>query len=81
MLWMKLFPCLGYFPALGEIPAPLVDHVRKALDLATEVVPGYDHDRTLLSPRSSAASTHSWPKPFDVPMINQIMEYRERVVA
>src|SRR5436305_4741960 len=47
MLWIKLFPCLGYFPALGEIPAPLVDHVRQALDLAADVVPGYDHDRTL----------------------------------
>src|SRR2546423_9675427 len=47
MLWIKLFPCLGYFPALDEIPAPLVDHIRKALDLAADVVPGYDHDRTL----------------------------------
>src|SRR2546429_2312954 len=47
MLWIKLFPCLGYFPALGEIPAPLVDHVRQALDLGADVVPGYDHDRTL----------------------------------
>ena len=47
MLWIKLFPCLGYFPALDEIPAPLVDHIRKALDLAAEVEPLYDHDRTL----------------------------------
>ncbi len=47
MLWIKLFPCLGYFPALDEIPAPLVDHIRKALELAADVVPGYDHDRTL----------------------------------
>jgi hypothetical protein len=47
MLWIKLFPCLGYFPALSDIPAPLVDHVRQALGLAAEVLPGYDHDRTL----------------------------------
>ncbi|HEU5383820.1 MAG TPA: DUF4158 domain-containing protein, partial [Ktedonobacteraceae bacterium] len=47
MLWIKLFPCLGYFPALSDIPAPLVDHVRQALNLSAEVVPGYDHDRTL----------------------------------
>lgn len=47
MLWIKLFPCLGYFPALSEIPMPLVDHIRKALDLAVDIVPGYDHDRTL----------------------------------
>jgi Domain of unknown function (DUF4158) len=47
ILWIKLFPCLGYFPVLSEIPTALVDHVRKALDLAAEVVPGYDHDRTL----------------------------------
>jgi Domain of unknown function (DUF4158) len=47
MLWIKLFPCLGYFPALSEIPAPLLDHVRKALDLAADVVPGYEHERTL----------------------------------
>ncbi|MFL5627299.1 MAG: DUF4158 domain-containing protein, partial [Ktedonobacteraceae bacterium] len=47
MLWIKLFPCLGYFPALDEIPPALVDHVRQALDLASDIVPGYDHDRTL----------------------------------
>lgn len=47
MLWIKLFPCLGYFPALSEIPPALVDHVRQALNLPAEVVPGYDHDRTL----------------------------------
>jgi len=47
MLWMKLFPCLGYFPALDEIPAPLVAHIRQALDIAADVIPGYDHDRTL----------------------------------
>lgn len=47
MLWIKLFPCLGYFPALSEVPAALVDHVRQALNLSAEVVPGYDHDRTL----------------------------------
>jgi len=47
MLWIKLFPCLGYFPAQDEIPAPLVDHLRKAEGLAADVVPGYDHDRTL----------------------------------
>lgn len=47
MLWIKLFPCLGYFPSLDEIPASLVTHIRKALDLAADVVPGYDHDRTL----------------------------------
>ena len=47
MIWIKLFPCLGYFPALSEIPAPLIDHIRKALDLAADVVPGYENDRTL----------------------------------
>jgi hypothetical protein len=47
MLWIKLFPCLGYFPALSAIPPAVVDHVRQALDLAAGIVPGYDHDRTL----------------------------------
>src|SRR5436190_15669515 len=47
MLWIKLFPCLGYFPTLREVPAALVDHVRQALSLSADVVPGYDHDRTL----------------------------------
>ncbi len=47
MLWIKLFPCLGYFPALSEIPPALVDHVRQVLNLPAEVVLGYDHDRTL----------------------------------
>jgi Domain of unknown function (DUF4158) len=47
MLWIKLFPCLDYFPSLDEIPTPLVTHLRQALDLAADVIPGYDHDRTL----------------------------------
>ena len=47
MLWIKLFPCLGYFPTLSEVPTALVDHVHQALDLAADVIPGYDHDRTL----------------------------------
>ena len=47
MLRIKLFPHLGYFPSLSEIPATLVDHIRKAFDLAADVVPGYDHERTL----------------------------------
>jgi hypothetical protein len=47
MLWIKLFPCLGYFSALSDIPTSLVAHVRQALNLSAEVVPGYDQDRTL----------------------------------
>lgn len=39
MLWIKLFPCLGYFPAVSEIPPALVDHVRQALDLAAAQTP------------------------------------------
>jgi hypothetical protein len=31
MLWLKLFPCLGYFPGVDEIPSAIVTHVRKAL--------------------------------------------------
>src|SRR5437764_5392442 len=49
MLWIKLFPCLGYFPAIDEIPAPLVDHVRKALNLEAVMVPAYVHDGKLYS--------------------------------
>ena len=30
MLWIKLFPCLGYFPAVDEIPSAIVVHVRDA---------------------------------------------------
>jgi len=44
---IKLFPCLGYVPSLDEIPPPLVTHLRQALDLAADVIPVYDHDRTL----------------------------------
>src|SRR5258707_13610934 len=47
MLWIKLFPCLGYFPALSEIPTALLDHVRQALLLSAEEFPGSDDDRTL----------------------------------
>jgi hypothetical protein len=47
MMWIKLFPCLGYFPALREIPVPLIDHIRRALGLAADVAPGYENDRTL----------------------------------
>jgi hypothetical protein len=31
MLWIKLFPCLGYFPSVDEIPSAIVTHVCKAL--------------------------------------------------
>jgi TnpA family transposase len=47
MLWIKLFPCLGYFPGVDEIPSAIVTHVRKALSLPEELVPAYDHPRTL----------------------------------
>ncbi len=47
MLWIKLFPCLGYFPSVDEIPSAIVTHVRKALSLPEELVPAYDHPRTL----------------------------------
>jgi TnpA family transposase len=47
MLWIKLFPCLGYFPSVDEIPSAIVTHVRKALSLPEELVPAYDNPRTL----------------------------------
>src|SRR5438128_2485680 len=47
MLWIKLFPCLGYFPAVDEIPSAIVVHVRGALSLPEDLVPVYDHPRTL----------------------------------
>ncbi len=47
MLWIKLFPCLGYFPGVDEIPSAIVTHVRKALSLPEELVPAYDQPRTL----------------------------------
>ena len=42
MLWIKLFPCLGYFPGVDEIPSAIVTHVRKALSLPEELVPAYE---------------------------------------
>jgi hypothetical protein len=47
MLWIKLFPCLGYFLAVDEIPSAIVVHVRGALSLPEDLVPFYDHPRTL----------------------------------
>jgi TnpA family transposase len=47
MLWLKLFPCLGYFPGVDEIPSAIVTHVRKALSLPEELVPVYDNPRAL----------------------------------
>jgi Tn3 transposase DDE domain/Domain of unknown function (DUF4158) len=47
MLWLKLFPCLGYFPSVDEIPTAIVTHVRKALSLPEDQVPVYDNPRTL----------------------------------
>ncbi len=29
MLWIKLFPCLGYFPAVDEIPSVIVVHITR----------------------------------------------------
>ena len=46
MLWIKLFPCLGYFPGVDEIPSAIVIHVRKDLSLPEELVPTYDNPRT-----------------------------------
>jgi len=47
MLWLKLFPCLGYFPSVDDIPSAIVTHVRKALALPEELVLAYDNPRTL----------------------------------
>src|SRR6266702_4289382 len=47
MLWIKLFPCLGYFPSVDEIPSAIVTHIRKALSLPEELLPAYDNSRTL----------------------------------
>lgn len=47
MLWLKLFPCLGYFPGVEELPSALVSHVRNALSLPEALVPAYDNPRTL----------------------------------
>jgi hypothetical protein len=47
MLWIKLFPCLGYFPGVDDIPPAIVAHVRQALSLPEELVPAYDNLRTL----------------------------------
>lgn len=47
ILWIKLFPCLGYFPGIEEIPSAIVTHVRKTLSLPEELVPAYDTPRTL----------------------------------
>lgn len=47
MLWLKLFPCLGYFPGLDEIPSAIVTHVRSALSLPEELVPASENTRTL----------------------------------
>lgn len=41
---------LGYFPALSEVPALIVDHVRRDLDLPPEVAAVYATDEVALTP-------------------------------
>lgn len=47
MLLLKTFQSLGYFPDLRDIPAEIVQHIRIALKIPPDILPGYDTDKTL----------------------------------
>jgi Domain of unknown function (DUF4158) len=44
---LKCYQRLGYFPKLCDVPTPVVDHVRVAVGVATDVVAGQESQRTL----------------------------------
>jgi len=46
VVMLKCFSRLGYFPALGEVPAVVVDHVRRDLELPEGVAAVYAAGRT-----------------------------------
>ena len=47
VILLKSFQRLHYFPALEQVPASIIAHVRTCLQLDPEVVPGYETGRTL----------------------------------
>lgn len=47
LLLLKTFQRLGYFPAIEDIPAPVVQHVRQVGGFAADLSPAYEEPRTL----------------------------------
>jgi TnpA family transposase len=64
MLLLKCFQALGYFPELDAIPAAIVQHIRLALKIPSEVMPGYTVGRTLYR-HHEAIRAHLQVRPFD----------------
>jgi hypothetical protein len=46
VVWLKCFSRLGHFPALDEVPAPVVEHVRRDLELPENTAAVYAAPRT-----------------------------------
>ena len=61
VVMLKCFSRLGYFPALGEVPAVVVDHVRRDLELPEGVGPPVVTIRplALVSRPPCCSATHS----------------------
>src|SRR3954454_21192265 len=45
LIWLKSFQRLGYFPALADVPAAIIEHLRLCLAFTAIVQPGYDHPK------------------------------------
>lgn len=44
---LKVFQRLGYFPKLSEIPNSIVNHIRGCLKMPTDIVLGYENNKTM----------------------------------
>lgn len=63
VLLLKTFQYLHYFPALGEIPPEVIDHIRDSLGYAKRIVIDYSTPRTLYR-HMAAVRTHLRVKSF-----------------
>lgn len=47
VILLKCFQHLHYFPLLDQVPANIVAHIRRCLEMEADVFPAYETDRTL----------------------------------
>lgn len=47
LVLLKSFQRLGYFPAIGDVPPSVIQHIQTASDLGAVTLPTYEESRTL----------------------------------
>jgi len=47
LVLLKSFQRLGYFPAIGDVPSSVIQHIQTASDLGAVTLPTYEESRTL----------------------------------